>query len=317
MISLTELTKNLLKEKSVALFTHMRPDGDTLGSALALWSALKQKGIKTGVYCSDAIPEKFFYLDGANEISNVINEEYDAFVAIDSAEIQRLGELANQFNAHKNTYNIDHHVSNTRFAKVNYVVENASNSENVFAIIKQMNVTITPEIANCLATGVITDTGSLRHKNVTANTVHTLAELFELGANLNDINYRMFTAQSQNRAKLFGFAMSNIRYLLEGKFAVVTVSASDLQKTGASMDETEGFIDFVMGIKGVCVGACLLEIAKDKYKISFRSKGADVNSVAAMFGGGGHRLASGCQIHGEYEEVVDKIRFAVSKYIEE
>ena len=111
--------------------------------------------------------------------------------------------------------------------------------------------------------------------------------------------------------------MQRIRYFLDGKFAVATVRLADFEISKARQDETEGFIDFVMGVEGVEVGACVMETAKDKYKISFRSKSADVNGVASMFGGGGHTLASGCQIQGEYEEVVDKITFAVSRYLPE
>ena len=111
--------------------------------------------------------------------------------------------------------------------------------------------------------------------------------------------------------------MSKIRYFLDGRFAVASVLEKDILESGAKKDETEGFIDFVMGIDGVEVGACVLEMGKNKYKISFRSKGTDVNEVAGTFGGGGHVLASGCQIQGEYEEVVDKICFAVSRHIKD
>jgi phosphoesterase RecJ-like protein len=111
--------------------------------------------------------------------------------------------------------------------------------------------------------------------------------------------------------------MSKIRYLLDGKLAVASVLQSDLESSGALPDETEGFIDFVMGIKGVEVGVCIMQIGGDKYKCSLRSKTVDVNAVASRFGGGGHILASGCQIQGEYEEVVDDIRYAVKQQIPE
>ena len=111
--------------------------------------------------------------------------------------------------------------------------------------------------------------------------------------------------------------MSKIRYFLDDRFAVATIRLSDLTQTNARPEETEGLVDFIMGIETVEVGACIMELENNKFKISFRSKGADVNAVASTFGGGGHILASGCQISGDYEEVVDRITFAVSRYIED
>ena len=129
--------------------------------------------------------------------------------------------------------------------------------------------------------------------------------------------YNTFKKQSKGRAKLFAKVMSKLRYFLDDSFAVASVFLADLNETGAKSSETEGFIDFIMGIEDVKVGACIMETSQNKYKISFRSKKTDVNAVAGVFGGGGHVLASGCQINGEYEEVVDKITCAVKRFIED
>ena len=301
----------------MAIISHVRPDGDTLGSALALFHALNNLGIKAKVFCDDTVPSRFFFLKSAELVEKVISGEFSAMLAIDCADITRLGNLAEQFLKHKNTYTLDHHISNTRYAKENLVIDNASNCENVLALIESLGADITTEMANLLAMGMMTDTGNFRHKNVTSNTMHSVAKLIDKGADLNTINYNMFSKQSKNRAKLFGLTMSKIRYFLDNRFAVASVLEKDITLSGAKKDETEGFIDFVMGIEGVEVGACILEMDKNKYKISFRSKGTDVNEVAGTFGGGGHVLASGCQIQGEYEEVVDKICFAVSRHIKD
>ncbi|MBQ9734767.1 MAG: bifunctional oligoribonuclease/PAP phosphatase NrnA [Clostridia bacterium] len=317
MIGLSELSKKLKKETRVALISHVRPDGDTLGSALALSRALEYLGINSDVVCDDPIPSRFFFLNSARKIANTLTGEYSALIAIDCADVSRLGKFYENFSEHKNTYVIDHHISNTRYAKTNYIVDNASNCENVYALINELGAVIDKETANLLATGIMTDTGNFRHKSVTPYTFAVTSKLVELGADVNDIYYHMFSKQSKERAKLFGHVMSNIRYFSDGKIAVATVRLSDFEKTGAKQDETEGFIDFVMGVDGVMIGACVMETAKNKYKISFRSKGPDVNAVAGTFGGGGHTLASGCQIHGEYEDVVDKITFAASRYLPE
>ena len=315
MKTIEELSLKLKKEKSVAIISHVRPDGDTLGSALALFHALNNLGIKAKVFCDDTVPSRFFFLKSAGLVEKVISGEFSAMLAIDCADIARLGNLAEQFLKHKNTYSLDHHVSNTRYAKENLVIDNASNCENTYALIKSLGVEITQEMANLLAMGMMTDTGNFKHKNLTPNTMFSVAELMQKGADLNTINYNMFSKQSKNRAKLYGLTMSKLRYFLDGRFVVASVLENDITLSGAKKDETEGFIDFVMGIDGVEVGACILEMDKNKYKVSFRSKGTNVNEVAGTFGGGGHVLASGCQIQGEYEEVVDKICFAVSRHI--
>ena len=315
MKTIQELSLKLKKEKSVAIFCHIRPDGDTLGSALALFHALNNLGIKAKVFCDDTVPSRFFFLKSASLVENTFSGEYSAMLAIDCADISRLGSFYDEFSKHKNTYSIDHHVSNTRYAKENLVIDNASNCENILALIESLGVQIDEEIANLLAMGIMTDTGNFRHKNVTPNTLSSASKLVEKGADLNTIYFHMFSKQSKARAKLFGQAMSKIRYFLDDRLAVASVFEKDIISSGARPDETEGFIDFIMGIDTVEVGACILEIGKDKYKISFRSKGTNVNEVASTFGGGGHMLASGCQIQGEYEEVVDKIYLAVKRHI--
>lgn len=318
MISLDDLVIKLKKERSVALLCHARPDGDCLGGACALKLAFEKQGIKAVVCSTDPVPERFKFLPEMNNVLCTLDDSqnYSAMIAVDCADLTRLsqGEL---FVKHKNTFNIDHHVSNQSYAKVNYVVDCAANCQNVYEIIKQMGVAIDKEIADLLMLGLVTDTGFFRHKNTTSETLDIASELLEKGADLNFIGYKTFREQSKARAKLFGMVMSKIRYFLDDRFAVVSISKKDIEFAGAKADETEGFIDFVMGIDTVEVGACLMEIDNNKYKISFRSKEADVNAVASSFGGGGHVLASGCQISGEYEEVVDKITFAVSRELKD
>ncbi len=317
MISINELALKLKNEKSALLVCHVRPDGDSLGSALALSCGLKSLGVKTSVICDDEIPQKFFFLEGMKEIKRSADGEYSAVIAIDCATDQRIGDAVQLFEKHNNTYAIDHHISNTRFAKINYVVDNASNAENVFDLLNAMGVEITEEIANYLMMGIITDTGNFHHKNVTPKTLTVAGILKEKGGDINNIYYHNFSKQTKARAKLFGLVTSKIRYFLDDKLAVASIFLSDLESTGAEASETEGFIDFLMGIETVEVGICILEISRNKFKISFRSKAVDVNAVAQNFGGGGHILASGCQIFGEYEEVVDKLRFAVSRELPE
>lgn len=314
MISLQEIAAKLFRERKVAVFCHMRPDGDSVGSVLALCRALNNAGVSAKAFCCDVIPQKFDYLEESGGISSVVTDtDFSAYVAVDCADQTRLGVFAETFCAFKNTYNIDHHVSNTRFAKYNYVVDSASNCENIFNIIKEAGIKPDGVIANELATGVVTDTGNFNHKNVTASTFFTAGELYALGADFNKIAYKNFHSQSKQRAKLFGMTMSRLRFFHDDKFALATVTLADIAACEAKPENTEGFIDFVMGIEGVSVGACVMETEKNVYKISLRSKGPDVNLIAGTFGGGGHVLAAGCRLGGAYEEVVDKLQFAVGR----
>lgn len=315
MISNTELSQKIFSYKKVGLICHMRPDGDTLGSALALCLAMQKKGIDATVYCSDLVPEKFYFLPQTKKVSTNLCGDFDALIAIDCADITRLGELDGPFLSHKETIVIDHHISNTRYAKTNYINDLSSNCELMYGLINLAQVEIDEQMANLLAMGIMTDTGNFKHKNVSHTAFSVMAELVKLGANTNLLYYHMFTKQTKERAKLYGKVMSKIRYELDERLAIISIFQADLQETNAKKEETEGFIDFIMGIEGVEVGACLLEVGNKKFKVSFRSKSTNVNAVASEFGGGGHVLASGCQINAEYEEVIDRITFAVKKNI--
>ena len=318
MIDVLSFAKKLFSSKSVALICHVRPDGDTIGSTCALMRALKSVGVDAEAFCADEIPTRFFFLEETKNIKNQLTEkEFTAFVAVDCADITRLGTFASKFSKSKNTFVIDHHISNNRYANLNYVVDNASNCENVYNLLKSLSITIDKETANLLALGIVTDTGGFKHKNVTADTLSVASDLVKLGADLNAISYNMFSKQSKERAMLFSKTMSKIQYYHNNRVGIATVRYEDFALTGANQDETEGFIDFVLGIDSVEIAICIMETEKKKFKISFRSKGPNVNELAGRFGGGGHVLASGCKINGAYEEVLDKLQFTAGQFIED
>lgn len=315
-MTVAEFAEKLKKELSVAIFCHVRPDGDTLGSALGVWLVLNEIGVKADVFCDDNIPEKFSFLPQVKEIKSDVNSGYSAYLAIDCAEITRLGKFGEIFLSEKNTYNFDHHISNTNYAKYNLIIDSPACAENSVELALALGGKINENAANLFAMGIVTDSGNFRHNNVTANTFRVAAMLKECGADFNKISYNNFTKQSKQRAALFGLVMSKIRYLLDDRLGIIVVTKDKLEQTGAKAEETEGFVDFVMGIDTVEVGVCIMEI-KNAYKASFRSKKANVNEVASKFGGGGHILASGCQYGGNLEEFIDKIRYYVSQQLED
>lgn len=316
-MTLAELSEKLRVLKSAVIFCHMRPDGDAIGSAMGLKRLLSACGVRCSVACESRIPDKFTFLPGTEEFSAPVDTEAEAFISVDSSDENRLGKYGELFaKAKKIKFNIDHHVSNTRFGDHNYVDDVAASCEIVTRLSEYLGGVGDALTANFLMMGLSSDTGNFAHKNVTADTFRAAAYLAERGADVNLVQYNMFKRQSRERAKLFGETMSKIRYFEDGKIAMIAVTEEDLRRTGATSDMTEGFIDFPLGVAGVEVAACLLETGHRRFKISLRSNGkANVNEIAAVYGGGGHVLASGCMIGGDMEEAVDKLRYSILQHL--
>ncbi|MBP5307810.1 MAG: bifunctional oligoribonuclease/PAP phosphatase NrnA [Clostridia bacterium] len=316
-MKITDFSREIAGFKSALIFSHVRPDGDTIGSAMALKEGLKSLGIRAETICAAEIPEKYSDFKLAGEFLRDANKgEFEAHIAVDCSTEQMFSNLSPLFFSTKNTFNLDHHISNTKYARRNCVIGNASCCENVFIVLKELGVTITPGIANSLLLGVVTDTGCFAHKNVTPATLSAASELVSYGADLNAINYSMFKAQPIERARLFSIVTSGMKTYHGGKLAVIAVRAADFAATGAAQDMTEGFIDFPLSVNGVEVAVSIMETGEKTFKISYRSKGkVNVNDVAKTFGGGGHVLASGCMLNGYFEDVLDKIVFTVGNYL--
>ena len=317
MNTLSEIAEILKRQKSAVIFTHMRPDGDTLGSAMALSRALFMLKIRNEVVNEGEIPEKFLFLDGMRGIRREPSmTDADAYICVDSSDEARLGAAQTAFLAGarkgKVTVNIDHHVSNTRFCGYNFVRPRASNCENIAELISLLGVRPDAVMAGYLLTGMITDSGALSHGDVNGDTFRAAAYAADAGADVGKITYEVFRKQSKARAKLYAEVISRLRYDLDDRFAVALVTRAQLEKYGLKQDATEGIVDFALSVEPVEVSACLLETKKGQYKASLRSKGTvNVNEVAGTFGGGGHVLASGCMFFGSFEEAYDKLRYAV------
>ncbi len=308
----------LNRARSAVIFCHARPDGDALGSGMALCLAMRGAGKRAYLCCEDTVPEKFGFLPALSDVRQSVPEgAFDTFIAVDCADISRLGSLGQAFSGFRGeTVNIDHHVSNTGYANVNCVCECSATCEIMPGIFAAAGFSVTPEIADLLMLGLMTDSGSFTHNDVTAHTFEVAACLRAAGANVTEINYRMFAVQKKQRALLFRRALANLRFALEDRLAFLSVSARDLKETGADRSMTEGFVDYPLTIDGVEVSVSLLEMKPGQFKASLRSKGkVNVNAVASSFGGGGHVLASGCMLFGEYEEVVDRLTYAVFQHL--
>ena len=227
-----------------------------------------------------------------------------------------MGQPYQVFGSQKNTFNIDHHISNTFYAKYNYIEDKAACTINILKLTECLGVEIDAHLAKILMVGLITDTGNFSHSNTDTEALETAAKLSSLGASVPDINLILFNSQPKARALMYLEVMRNMKFFHDGRVAVISISHEQLKRYGLDKSDTEGFIDFPMTIGTVEVAMSIFEVAKETYKISLRSKGVNVSDVAATFGGGGHVRASGARLNGSYEEVLDKLLFIVGNYLE-
>ena len=316
MNTLNEIADVLKRLKSAVIFTHMRPDGDTLGSAMALSRALFLRGARCEVVNEGEIPQKFLAIAGMDAVRRAPSFDAEGYILVDTSDEARLGQLQQIYQAGarrgKVTVNIDHHVSNARFARYNYVRPCSSNCENVAALVPLLGVQADAQLATYLMAGMVTDSGGFSHSDVNGDTFRAAAYAADAGADVSKITYELFRRQSRARATLYAETISALRYLLDGALAVAVVSAHSLERLGLKQDATEGIVDFALTVDCVEVSVCLMEVRRGQYKASLRSKGyVNVNEVAGVFGGGGHVLASGCMLFGAIEEIVDKLSYAV------
>ena len=316
MNTIAEIAAVIRKLKSALIFTHVRPDGDTVGCGIALSRALDLLGIRNQLLNEGEIPEKLSFLKGTEKFLRAPVIDAEGYICVDTSDEARLGELqsvyANGVRKGKVTVNIDHHVANTRFAAYNFVRDRASNCENVAELIRALGVKEDGQISRALMTGMVTDSGGFSHSDVNGDSFRAAGEMADAGADVNQISYETMKKQSRSRAQFFLKALSRLRFLLDDRFTAVVVSGELLDEFALDTDATEGLVDFGLTIDATEVSACFLEVRKGQYKISLRSKGkVNVNEVAGVFGGGGHILASGCVLFGEEEEVVEKIKYAV------
>ena len=322
MDDLKQLANQIKQAKRVAIFTHMRPDGDAIGGSLALSCALEKMGIQTQVCVESEIPSNLTFLEGVEKIQKFPTQPFELLILLDCADENRLGALWDEFLKCKrkkiDTINIDHHVSNTRFAKYNFVQNCASNCLNVAKLIKYLGGSFDKNIAQYLMVGLLTDSGNLSHDDVNEECFSLAGQLVASGAHVTSLTYQLFKRQSKARAALYAKTMSGIRYFHDDRFALIVITREAMQACSATQGDTEGFVDFPLNIDGVEVAAALMEVKFRQYKVSLRSKKyVDVNQIAGKYGGGGHVRASGCMLFGDLEDVIDRLSFTVSQYLED
>ncbi len=319
-VSLQEIAEKLKKAKSVAILSHMRPDGDAYGSSLALSHALDAIGVKNSVYNDSDVPSNLAFVEGVDAVQKKMPLEADVYIAVDCSEEARLGDLGSVFRQAGRKYttiNVDHHVSNSRYAQFNYVRNCSANCLNIYQLITYLGAPIDRKMAEYLLMGILTDSGNFSHDDVTEEALAVASKLVAAGADICEYNYQLFKKQPRQRVALYADVMGKVRYYFENRLAVIVISQQQMEKHQANYGMTEGFVDFPLNVDTVEVAASLLEMRKGQYKISLRSKTyADVNKIAGVYGGGGHVRAAGCMLFGDLEDVLDRLSYTVSQYLE-
>ncbi|MBQ0083529.1 MAG: bifunctional oligoribonuclease/PAP phosphatase NrnA [Clostridiales bacterium] len=314
-LKLGEVCRYLKKHNDYIILTHVSPDGDTLGSAYALALALVSMGKRAFVVCSDEIPAKYDYFI---KQANLKSFDYKTIVAVDVADAKLLGSLYEDY-SEKIELAIDHHISNTRYAKNLYLDASASaTAECIYEIIRKMRVKITPLMATALYTGIITDTGCFKYSNVTPKTHKIAAELFGFGIDAADISRRMFDTKSKACMELEKMVLAGAKYLFDDRCMMLTVTLDMQEKSQCRPSDLEVIAPISRSVEGVKIGITVKETERDVYKISLRTyEPFDASAIAQKLGGGGHKAAAGCTVKGDLDTVCNKIENAVGEAIAE
>ncbi len=302
---------------SIGIACHVAPDGDALGSLLALAMALHSKGIHvTPTWDGDpvALPTTYDFLPGADLL--VATNDFrppEVAIAVDCATAERLGRLQDRMKKAKALINIDHHVSNSKFGAINVIDATASSSaELVLQLISKMGAEITPEIATDLYVGLVTDTGSFAYASVKPKTHAAAGFLIQRGVDVADVSQRLFESYRFTYLKLLGRVLDRATLEQDPTFVLSYLNKADRDEIGVTMDDTDDVIDTLRAVRDVDVTVLLKERDDGKWKGSFRSKGGtDVGTVAKQLGGGGHELAAGFELAMPLDEAIETIRNAL------
>lgn len=298
-ISAKEAATLLCAHDRILILSHKNPDGDTLGSAYGLLRALRSLGKTVRTQCADRLPQMFSYLaDGVQQ------EDFtpEFIVAVDVASVSLLGDAVAEAYPQIDLC-IDHHRTNELYAQKTYLYDGASACEAVYEVICEMGVSITPDLTDCLYTGMATDTGCFRFSNTTPKTMRLAADLMEQGARYAELNRLLFETKSKERIAVERMALDTISYAADGKIALICISQEMVKESGADESELGGISGIPRTIEGVEIGITMREKETGGYKISVRTAAyADASKLCAAFGGGGHIRAAGCVINAPYEQ---------------
>ncbi|MDP2865441.1 MAG: bifunctional oligoribonuclease/PAP phosphatase NrnA [Elusimicrobiota bacterium] len=290
---------------------HLNPDGDSIGSMLAIGSVLKRLGKKVRMFSQDPVPENLRFLPQAKSIRSRLpssSAKFDAAILLECSDPARGGNLEPVLKRSAKVVNIDHHKTSEFYGDINIVEPHSSSTaEIVYRLFYNMNVHVTKREAACLYTGIVTDTGRFHFPATSPRTLEVASRLLETGFKFSRVNDLLYATKACEGLKILGRALESLELKAGGKLAVLTLKASDFKDHGARSEHTENVINFGLMPPGV-KAAVMFREEHDRIGVTFRSRGhLDVSAVAKAFGGGGHRNASGCRIKATLHAAREKV----------
>ena len=302
---------------NIYIFTHVRPDGDAIGSSLALANALKTEHKNVEVFCPDVIPSRYSFLPGVETFQDsfIPKEGKGMAFILDCSDLRRLEYMGRKLLRLDRIVNIDHHVTNEKFGDLNLIDSSAASTGEIIYRILQNDYELNYEISLCLYVAISSDTGSFKYENTTPQTMEIAARLLEKGVNPFYVSQKIFDEYPVSTIFLLRDALGTLQFDETGKIAWMAVDDALLRKRQANSAELDGFVNYVKNIESVEVGIFFHHTDFEETKVGFRSKTVDIASVAHALGGGGHPRAAGCTIKGRPEEVVKIVLQSVSRLI--
>jgi phosphoesterase RecJ-like protein len=312
--SVKEVAEELQRRSSFVMVSHVKPDGDTLGAGLALGLALKKFGKNVWYFQQDSVPRNLRFLPDAELVSNELPQaarEDALYVFCDMSDWRRAGDLLPPV-ARENMLDIDHHLGNSLFGKLNFVLENeCSTGSVVMRILRELGVAIDARIATCILAAIMTDTGAFMHSNTTPEVLEVSAELMRLGADKERITREIFANKRVAATRLLGCIIGAMRFAHDGRYCYSYVDDAMLAQTGADGEDTEDTVNVLLGQEGVDVAA-LFKAIEGEIRVSLRSSGRlNVQAVARLLGGGGHFRAAGLTFEGTLSEAIVSVEAAL------
>jgi bifunctional oligoribonuclease and PAP phosphatase NrnA len=315
---LSQVVELIENKQSFAITTHVRPDGDGIGSSLGLCWLLRSLGKSAEVIVSDGIPATYHSLPGVDEIVHVseINGKYDAVFVIECSDVARpnIKNLENQF-----TVNIDHHTTCEHFGSINWIDATASAvGEMIYNLCKAIGGRISKEIAECLYMALVTDTGSFHFPNTTERTLKVASELVKAGVKPAHISEAVYNSYPWSRIELMSKVLATVKRDATGRVAWLRQTLEMRETTGMADGDNNGFVNIPLAAKEVVASVYMREVTPNKFRVSLRSKG-DINvaRIAEKFGGGGHKNAAGCRVEGDWDKSESQIVAALVAAVNE
>lgn len=319
MSELDQVVAVLKAAPSVAVLTHIHPEGDAIGSVLAASLALREAGKTAAAHVADRLTPGLATLPGAEMLVREApgGRGYACYLVLDTSGLDRTGRMLEGRPADAIVVNVDHHPGNSRFGDVNWVEPEASSAgEMVYRILREGGFPISKATAANLYAAILTDTGSFHYGNSTPQALRVAADLVECGAAPEAVTHGLYDHHAVGEWRLLSEVLATLEVSPDGRLAWVEITLAAQARAGASLEVTEDFVQYPRSVGGVEMALAFKEVSPTEVKVSFRSRGAlDVAALAAQFGGGGHRSAAGCSLTGAPPILKDQILAAAQAHL--